>query len=192
MSPTVADLVRKYFEMHPRQDLAHGPVVDWVIEQWLRLHGTSPRDPWRAIRKLHEDGILIKVRKGVYRYDPDAVEQRELEDFTPEQKRIIMERDSYRCVVCGRGKHDGVELQVDHIKPKALGGKAEIENGQTLCAMHNFRKKNYGQTETGKKMMIRLYDLAEAQGDEELKAFCRDVLLVYEKYDINGHIEWQP
>ena len=46
---------------------------------------------------------------------------------------------------------DGVELQVDHIKPKDKGGKATFENGQTLCATHNFRKKNYRQTETGKK-----------------------------------------
>lgn len=192
MPVTVSALIREYFEQHPREDLEHGPVVDWVTDQWLRVHGAPPRDPWRAIRKLHEEGVLIKVRKGVYRYDPGAVEQRELEDFTPEQKRAILERDGYRCVVCGRGVADGVELQVDHIKPKAYGGKAEIENGQTLCAMHNFRKKNYSQTETGKKMLIRLYELAKKDGDQELMNFCKDVLVVYEQHGINGHVVWQP
>ncbi len=46
-------------------------------------------------------------------------------------------------MICGRGKSDGVEIQADHIKPKELGGKAEIANGQTLCAQHNFQKKYY-------------------------------------------------
>jgi len=188
---SINDLIIEYFKAHPRQDMPHGPVVDWVEEKYLKLYKRKPRDPWRAIRKLHEEGFLIKVRKGVYRYDPDAVKQRELEDFTPEQKAQILKRDGYKCVVCGRGKKDGVELHVDHIKPKYLGGKSTIENGQTLCAQHNFIKKTLRQTETGKKMFIRLYELAKKEGNEELKRFCADILETYEKYNINGHIKWK-
>lgn len=47
-----------------------------------------------------------------------------------------------------------VHLHVDHIKPKDQGGEATIENGQTLCSIHNFQKKNYNQTETGKKCLL--------------------------------------
>lgn len=155
---TIRQLVQEYFEAHPNKDLPHGDVVDWVTEQWIAQQmamnvekPTPPRDPWRAIRKLHEEGWLIKVRKGVYRYDPGNAGNTELNDFTPEQKRQILERDGYRCVVCGRGIQDGVELHVDHIKPRHLGGKSEIENGQTLCAPCNLRKKIYKQTETGKR-----------------------------------------
>ncbi len=108
----------------------------------------------RQIRKFHQEGRLIKIAKGVYKYDPDLVTNNELEDFSEQQKKIILERDNHRCVICGKGLKDGIELQVDHIKPKDKGGKATIKNGQTLCAMHNFRKKNYQQTETGKKMFI--------------------------------------
>jgi hypothetical protein len=71
-----------------------------------------------------------------------------------------------------------------------LGGEATIENGQTLCSQHNFIKKNLKQTETGKKMFIRLYDLAKSQNNEELEQFCIDILETYEKYNINGHIIW--
>lgn len=188
---TISDLLIEYFKKHPKQDLKHGPVVDWVEEQYLKLYNKKPRDPWRSIRSLHERGFLIKVKKGVYRYDPDAVKQRELEEFTADQKEKILKRDKYKCVVCGRGKKDGVELQVDHIKPKYLGGKATIENGQTLCAQHNFIKKSLKQTETGKKMFIRLYDLAKKEKNKELQEFCVDVLETYEKYDINGHIVWK-
>jgi len=114
-----------------------------------------------------------------------------LEDFTSAQKKTILERDKYKCVIRGKGKKNGIELHVDHIKPKDLGGKATIENGQTLCVQHNFMKKNFKQTETGKKMFIRLYDLAKAQRNKKLQDFCAEILKVFEKNNINGHIEWK-
>lgn len=188
---SIRDLLIEYFKAHPKEDMSHGPVVDWVETKYKRLYNKKPRDTWRSIRNLHEVGFLIKVKKGIYRYDPDAVQQRELEDFTPEQKAVILERDGYKCVVCGRGKKEGVELQVDHIKPKYLGGTSIIENGQTLCAQHNFIKKTLKQTETGKKMFIRLYELSKSEDNRELKKFCANILEIYEKYNINGHITWK-
>jgi len=189
---TIRELVQEYFQQHPNTDIPHGPVVDWVTEQW-RLQGseTPPRDPWRMIRRLHQEGWLIKVRKGVYRYDPESAGRVELDDFTPEQKQAILERDQYRCVICGKGPADGVELHVDHIRPRYLGGRSEIENGQTLCAQCNFRKKAYRQTETGKRMFIRLLRLAEKEGDQKMVEFCREVLSVYERHGVNDHIRWE-
>ena len=90
---TVSQLIMEYFYAHPNEDLKHGPIVDWVTEEWLKTHETPPRDPWRAIRALHQQGFLIKVKKGVYRYDPASVNQRELEDFTLEQKEEIFKRE---------------------------------------------------------------------------------------------------
>ncbi len=191
MTRSIRDLILEFFSNHPNQEFEHGPVVDWVTEQWLLEHDTSPRDPWRGIRALHQEGVLQKIAKGVYKYDPQAVTHRELEDFTSEQKEQIFRRDNYRCVVCGRGRQDGLEIHADHIKPKDKGGKAEIVNGQTLCAEHNFKKKNYNQTETGKKMFIHLYELAKSKGDNELMKFCAELLEVFEKNGINGHIEWK-
>lgn len=177
--------------MHPNEDLEHGPVVDWVENQYLKICNKKPRDTWRGIRKLHQEGFLIKIKKGVCKYDPNNIVKRELEDFTEEQKKEILELDGYKCVICGKGIKEGIELHIDHIKPKDLGGEAIVENGQTLCAQHNFIKKNLKQTETGKKMYIRLYELAKKERNEELIKFCGDILKVYEKYNINGHIEWK-
>jgi len=188
---TVSQLIKDYFYAHPNEDLKHGPIVDWVTEEWLKTHKSPPRDPWRAIRALHQQGFLIKVKKGVYRYDPASVNQRELEDFTPEQKEEIFRRDNYRCVICGRGPQNGYEIHADHIIPKDLGGKAEISNGQTLCSIHNFRKKNYKQTETGKKMFIHLYELSKELGDKNTMQFCEEILETFEKHHINDHIEWK-
>lgn len=189
---SIRDLILEYFVMRPNQDLEHGPVVDWVTQEYLKSNSTPPRDTWRAIRGLYEAGVLIKVKKGVYRYDPDAVIDNKLQDFTSVQKEEIFKRDNYRCVVCGLGRADGIEIHADHVMPKSAGGKAEISNGQTLCAKHNFRKKNYTGTESGKKMFIHLYETAKRIGDQETMQFCAEVLETYERHNINGHIIWKP
>ncbi len=172
-------------------DIAHAPVVDWVEEQYLAHYQKKPRDTWRVIRKLHQEGFLVKVKKGIYKYDPDLETNRNLEDFTPEQKQAILERDGYSCLFCGRSAREGYELHVDHVVAKDRGGKADIENGQTLCSICNFRKKNYGQTESGKKMFIRMWKVAKKIGDAHTEKFCEEVLMVYKKYNINGHIKWE-
>ncbi len=140
---------------------------------------------------MHQIGLLIKVDKGVYRFDPESAKTRSLYEFTSALKEAIFKRDNYRCVVCGRGRKEGVELHVDHIKPRDLGGKATLENGQTLCSQHNFLKKNFKQTETGKRLFIRLYELAKKENNTSLLRFCTEILKVFEKNNINGHIEWK-
>ena len=185
------DLIVEFFKKNPNRDIKHPEIVDWVVATYKKRTGNVFRDPDRAIRQLAQSGFLIKIAKGIYKYDPEKAHKRELEDFTAAQKEIILKRDGYKCVICGRGKKDGVELHIDHIKPKDFGGEATIENGQTLCAQHNFIKKNLNQTETGKKMFIRLYELAKSEKNEEFMNFCADVLETYEKHDINGHIVWK-
>lgn len=185
------DLIIEFFKNNPNRDIRHPEVVDWVVATYKKRTGNVFRDPDRAIRQLAQSGFLIKIAKGVYRYDPARAHTRELEDFTTAQKEIILKRDDYKCVICGKGEKEGVELHIDHIKPKDLGGKATIENGQTLCAQHNFIKKNLKQTETGKKMFIRLYELAKSEKNEKLMKFCVDILETYEKHSINGHIVWE-
>jgi len=185
------DLIMEYFRKNPKKDIKHPQIVDWVVAEYKKRTGKVFRDPDRGIRHLSQDGLLIKVAKGIYRYDPDFVVHRELEDFTEAQKEVIMKRDNYRCVICGRGREDGVELQVDHIRPKDQGGKAEIENGETLCAQHNFQKKNYKQTESGKRFFIRLYGAAKKNNDKALQDFCTQILEVYERNGVNSHIVWE-
>lgn len=182
-------LILEYYKENDDRDVPHAEVVDWATNAWLDRTGKVLRDPDRAIRLLYQEGQLIKVRKGVYRYDPDGSFKPQ-ENFTADQRLKILQRDNYRCVICGKGRENGMELHVDHIKPKELGGKAAIENGQTLCSEHNILKKALKQTETGKKMFIRYYELAKSQNDVSLIAFCREILEVYDKHAMNSHIKW--
>jgi predicted restriction endonuclease len=188
MPDSISDLILEYFKSHPKQDLDHGQVVDWVEEQHLQQGGGKPRDPWRAIRKLHQEGVLIKVRKGIYRYDPDYLVATALFEFPPEVKEQIFRRDNHRCVVCGRGRADSVEICADHRIPKDKGGTNSVENGQTLCTEHNLVKKNYSATEAGKRYFIKLYEQAAANADVRIIKFCNDVFDVYDRHGIDRHI----
>lgn len=188
MAKSISELVMEYFKKHPKKDLPHGPVVDWVEEQYLKIYGKKPRDTWRQIRKFHQEGKLIKVRKGIYHYDPDSINEVKLFDFSPEIKEAIFKRDKYKCVLCGRGRKDGVELCVDHITPKDKGGDNSIDNAQTLCMECNLRKKNFSQTESGKRYFIRLYKRAVIVGDEKIINFCKCLFDCYDVHGVNGHI----
>ena len=108
--------------------IEHSEIVDWVVVEYKKRTNKVFRDPDRQIRKFHQEGFLIKVKKGVYRYEPNFVSQRKLEDFSSEQKKLILERDGYRCVICGKGKKEGEELHIDHIKPKDKGGKGKASH----------------------------------------------------------------
>ena len=189
--PTQLGLIREFFQNNPDRDIKHSEAVDWLVSEWLKRTGTVFRDPDRGIRSLSQQGFLMKIGKGIYRYDPTlATARKDLEDFSQSQKQAILKRDNYKCVICGKGKKDGIELHVDHIKPKDKGGKAVVANGQVLCAQHNFRKKNLGQTETGKKDVIQFYEYAKEFGDKDLLKFSAQVLEFYEESRINGHIVW--
>lgn len=48
-----------------------------------------------------------------------------------------------------------------------------------------FKKK------TGKKMFIRMLEIAKKSNEKDLIKFLEEVLSVYEKYSINGHITWK-
>jgi hypothetical protein len=58
-----------------------------------------------------------------------------------------------------------------------------------LCAWNILIKKNYSQTEAGKRYFINIYKQSIAKGDEKMIKFCKDILDIYNKHMINGHIK---
>lgn len=184
-------LIMEFFEKNPNRNIPHPEIVDWATAEYLKRTGQIFRDPDRQIRQLHQKGYLIKVKTGVYKYDPKAINQRNLDGFTAAQREKIFKKDQYKCVQCGMGRREGAVLHVDHIIPRDSGGKSTIDNGQTLCSRCNFLKKNLKQTESGKKMFIRMYETAKKEKNEKVLKFVKDILEVYEKYDVNGHIKWK-
>ena len=55
----------------------------------------------------------------------------------------VFAKDDFRCIYCGydgRTFNGWALLQVDHFKPKALGGSDEMENLVTACVICNHMK----------------------------------------------------
>ncbi|MBI3401651.1 MAG: HNH endonuclease [Acidobacteria bacterium] len=54
----------------------------------------------------------------------------------------VMQRDSFRCVTCGRSPatHTGLILHLDHVVPFSKGGRTELANLRTTCADCNLGK----------------------------------------------------
>lgn len=193
MTISQAELVLQFFENNPNRDIETPEIVDWVTSEYLRITGKPFRDPDRQVRSLYSQGKLIKIRNGCYRYEHGYVTKSvPEEDFTAAQKVEILKLGGYRCAMCGLTQSDGVALHVDHIVPKSKGGRATIRNGQVLCSKHNNLKKNYGQTETCKRMYRVLYQQAVELNDDKMLEFLDDVMGVYDKHGINSHIDWQP
>ena len=189
---TQTGLIFEYFERHPHRDIHHTEVVDWATDTWQRLTGNRFRDPDRAIRTLYQQGKLLKIDTGVYRYDPDAVRAGDDISFSVRQKREILKRGGYRCAICGVTRAAGVSLHVDHVRPRSKGGQSTVANGQVLCSRHNMFKKNYGQTETCKRMYRALYEQAAAADDGAMMRFVEEVMAVYDRHNINSHVDWRP
>lgn len=189
---TQKGLIFGYFVARPKQDIPTPEVVDWATAEYLRITGNPLRDPDRMIRTLYSEGKLIKVQTGWYRYDPDEVVEISDENFTAAQKAEILENGGYRCAMCGATEDEGALLHADHILPRSKGGKATVDNGQVLCSQHNNLKKNYGQTETCKRMYKVLYDKAVELNDTAMREFIEDVMRVYDEHNINSHIDWRP
>ena len=59
-------------------------------------------------------------------------------------RRVILERDGYRCRNCGRAGR----LEVDHIRTLWRGGSNEPDNLQALCAFPCHRDKTSAEQTT--------------------------------------------
>ena len=180
MAKTVTDYIKEFFEEHSNKEVKHGDVVDYVF-QFI----PKARDPWRAIRKLYQEGWLIKIKKGVYKRVPGYKGHNILAPFSSEIKKQIFKRDNQRCVICGNGLYNGYEICADHIKPQAQGGESTLENGQTLCSEHNLMKKRYGTTVFLGKYCKSMIIKAKKNNDKKVEKMFQEILKILEIYNLD-------
>lgn len=75
----------------------------------------NDREVWDSICRVERGKVSNKMRFSIY------------------------SRDGYRCRICGRSGAF-TDLEIDHIKPIAKGGKSTYNNLQTLCKRCNMEK----------------------------------------------------
>lgn len=95
------------------------------------------RNHYRKTDVFTADDILdeIKRQKNERSYRSTEAWRRKAERsrVTPAVRYRIMQRDGFRCCVCGGSAKEGVSLEVDHIIPISKGGISDEANLQTLC-----------------------------------------------------------
>ena len=62
------------------------------------------------------------------------------DQFWEMRRHEVMERDGYKCRMCGAGNN----LSVDHIKSRGAGGTDEAGNCRTLCLPCHTLRHSYG------------------------------------------------
>ncbi len=88
---------------------------------------------------LAPEEVILNPEKYLNRLISPNYEQKDpkdIPDVPPELRQKVLERDGYKCVMCGSAKY----LQIDHIKPFSKGGNTVFENLQTLCRKCKLKK----------------------------------------------------
>lgn len=100
----------------------------WEQERYEQTHSES--HAIKQVEARHENAIQTVIRK--------ITEKRayKKEPIPPDIRWAVWERDDFTCKHCGSRKN----LTVDHIFPEVKGGKATLDNCQTLCKSCNSRK----------------------------------------------------
>jgi len=60
--------------------------------------------------------------------------------ISEQTRQDVLNRDNCRCRACGFS--DSLTLEIDHVKPRSLGGLDDLYNLQALCGFCNNAKKN--------------------------------------------------
>lgn len=177
----------EYFLDRPNQDINHEDAVPWIQGMCHTRLGEVCRDPDRAIRRLADLHLIRKISKGIYRFEPELLDPVVLEEFDEATKLAAKERDHWKCVVCFQGEAEGLELQVDHIVPRAKGGSGDLDNAQTLCGRHNYMKRKMDQLAFGRKLFenAKRASSPDKNSSEEAKRinkFCVEILAIFDAY----------
>jgi 5-methylcytosine-specific restriction endonuclease McrA len=86
----------------------------------------------------------------------------------------IFQRDGFKCVYCGfdgRTFKGWAYLQVDHFKPRSLGGGEEASNLVTSCVVCNHMKgaKTWASIDEGKKEIALWWDQMRLYWEKNVK-----------------------
>ena len=115
-----------YFEYSVRNLQRH-------IKKMLSDRGEQPRSQSQSFK--------LAIKKGRMTHEHQRkIHKIKRKSITPQKRYSILNRDDFKCVLCGNTA-DKTILEVDHIIPVCRGGKSTPDNLRTLCYECNIGKK---------------------------------------------------
>ena len=158
----------EWFQGNSGRKFTNDELKALLPDAFFKATGAKMADPTRAARTLVKQGHIKRTPKGVdqvFWYEPGIMNHAAI--FDDNEKVAILERDSFRCVVCKKGVADGVTVKVGYAKSLQRGGSLDIENGRTLCAIHLWILQTAQESEEGKKNWRRLAKQLPRIGDSK-------------------------
>ena len=70
---TANDIVENFFMERSDKEIDVADAEEKIKKMYFEATGKELRDPVRCIRKLSDEGILLRVRRGVYKYNGNHV-----------------------------------------------------------------------------------------------------------------------
>lgn len=98
---------------------------------------------------IHSASRSIRVPEIVWLTQYDKLPQK----FIRYSRKLIFKRDDYQCMYCG-DKPGVKKLSIDHVVPRAKGGKTSCENCVTSCIECNSRKADRTMVEAGMRFFL--------------------------------------
>lgn len=124
---------------------AKKPIRDIKVICQTSYESPKGRNYYSRKTEYSFDDISALYKNAVLRDTRKVQMARERSLVTPKLRYSVLQRDGFRCKICGRSEADGAVLHVDHIIPVSKGGKTEMSNLQTLCDYCNIGKgASYG------------------------------------------------
>lgn len=162
---------------------SEGPVESRIsVRTTLTEQDYDDFEQVRAIVSRKKPGATVEdvlVEMARFYLQHKAPKQRQPQNKATKQipkatRDAVMIRDGHRCTFVGEnGKHCTAthDLQIDHIRPRALGGTHDSENLRVLCGAHNRHaaRKVFGDRVPGR-------EVPESPLREVLKSSLREVL----------------
>ena len=106
-------------------------IFDTLLEESIESTPYTHFDYWNAI-VIQYFKVIMKRTK------PENKSKRK--PLSGKTRLDVMERDDYKCQMCGRTVEDGIKLHIDHIVPVSKGGSNDMSNLQVLCHECNLAK----------------------------------------------------
>lgn len=127
----------------PRQSDMQEPASKYTHHPYIRRYGT-----WLNALKTFCDLVETADVELIAATDP-ATTGRGSRDPSLRMRFLVMRRDQFRCLQCGRSPatSHNVILHVDHILAWSKGGATVAENLRTLCSKCNLGKSDLHSTQ---------------------------------------------
>lgn len=74
-----------------------------------------------------------QITPAIQRSYEQGKEGEPVRDVSPRTRFLVLQRDGFRCRLCGRTADDSVKLEVDHRQSLSMGGTNDPVNLWTLC-----------------------------------------------------------